>query len=122
MKKQDTFEKLMAELEEICPSFSIPFKGNWVDEVKLRRFHHVLQKAREIADDPISFVSVASVALPDSARPHARVILETPMSFLMTEDLIEAFFELFRLCDTVLVQGSENGTQYLLGVEHIWRT
>ena len=121
MKKQDAFEKLMAELEEICPSFNIPFKGNWVDETKLRRFNHVLQKAREIADDPISFVSVAAVDLPDSARPHARVIIETPMSFLLTEDLIYEFHDLFLLCDSVVVRGSREGTQYLLGVEHIWR-
>lgn len=121
MKKQDTFEKLMAELEEICPSFNIPFKGNWVDETKLRRFNHVLQKAREIADDPISFVSVAAVDLPDSVRPHARVIIETPMSFLLTEDLIYEFHELFLLCDSVVVRRSSEGTQYLLGVEHIWR-
>ena len=121
MKKQDTFEKLMAELEEICPSFSIPFKGNWVDDTKLRRFNHVLEKAREIADDPISFVSVASVEPPDSARPHARVILETPMSFLLTEDLIYELHDLVLLCDSVVVRGSREGTQYLLGVEHIWR-
>ena len=97
MKKQDTFEKLMAELEEICPSFNIPFKGNWVDETRLRRFNHVLQKAREIADDPLSFVSVVAVDLPDSVRPHARVIIETPMSFLLTEDLIYEFHDLFLL-------------------------
>lgn len=121
MKKQDTFEKLMAELEEICPSFNIPFKGNWVDDAKLRKYNQVLQKAREIADDPISFVTLASVELPDSARPHARVIIETPGSFLLTEDLIYEFHDLFLLCDTVVVRGNREGTQYLLGVEHIWR-
>lgn len=121
MKKQDPFEQLMAELEELCPSFSIPFKGSWVDQAKLRRFHQVLQRAQELADDPVSFVTVASVELPDSARPHARVILETPLSFLLTEDLIEELHDLFVLCDSVFVRGNGEGTQYLLGVEHIWR-
>lgn len=121
MKKQDTFEMLMAELDEICPSFSVSFRGTWVDSTKLQRFNQIMQNAREIADDPISFVRVAAVDLPDSARPHARVTIEMPSSFLLTEELIYELHELFLLCDSVVVRGSENGTRYFLGVEHIWR-
>lgn len=121
MKSQDVFEKLMAELDEMIPEFNIPFHGVRVDDLKLQRFINVKRRAEEIANDPASFFEIERVDMPVSSRPHARIVLNAPTCFLITEDLNYELYKLFEMCDSVMVRSEGDNVQYLLGVEHIWR-
>lgn len=121
MKRQDVFEKLMAELDEMIPEFNIPFHGVRVDDLKLQRFINVKRRAEEIANDPASFFEIERVDMPVSSRPHARIVLNAPTCFLITEDLNYELYKLFEMCDSVMVRSEGDNVQYLLGVEHIWR-
>lgn len=121
MKSQDVFEKLMAELDEMIPKFNIPFHGVRVDDLKLQRFINVKRRAEEIANDPASFFEIERVDMPVSSRPHARIVLNAPTCFLITEDLNYELYKLFEMCDSVMVISEGDNVQYLLGVEHIWR-
>lgn len=121
MKSQDVFEKLMAELDEMIPEFNIPFHGVRVDDLKRQRFINVKRRAEEIANDPASFFEIERVDMPVSSRPHARIVLNAPTCFLITEDLNYELYKLFEMCDSVMVRSAGDNVQYLLGVEHIWR-
>ena len=121
MKSQDVFEKLMAELDEMIPEFNIPFHGVRVDDLKLQRFINVKKRAEEIANDPASFFEIERVDMPVSSRPHARIVLNAPTCFLITEDLNYELYKLFEMCDSVMVRSEGDNVQYLLGVERIWR-
>ena len=121
MKSQDVFEKLMAELDEMIPEFNIPFHGVRVDDLKLQRFISVKRRAEEIVNDPTSFFEIERVDMPVSSRPHARIVLNAPTCFLITEDLNYELYKLFEMCDSVMVKSVGDNVQYLLGVEHIWR-
>lgn len=121
MNSQDVFEKLMAELDEMIPDFNIPFHGVRVDDLKLQRFISVKRRAEEIVNDPTSFFEIERVDMPVSSRPHARIVLNAPTCFLITEDLNYELYKLFEMCDSVMVRSAGDNVQYLLGVEHIWR-
>ena len=121
MKSQDVFDKLMAELDEMIPEFNIPFHGVRVDDLKLQRFISVKRRAEEIVNDPTSFFEIERVDMPVSNRPHARIVLNAPTCFLITEDLNYELYTLFEMCDSVMVKSAGDNVQYLLGVEHIWR-
>ena len=103
MKRQDVLEKLMAELDEMIPEFNIPFHGVRVDDLKLQRFINVKRRAEEIANDPASFFEIERVDMPVSSRPHARIVLNAPTCFLITEDLNYELYKLFEMCDSVMV-------------------
>ena len=89
--------------------------------------------AKALADAKDKFRSIRDAIRDDAdgegAAADVKAVLEPVKDqyikiytrFLITENLNHELYELFDMCDSVVVESVEDKVQYLLGVEHIWR-